>query len=139
MPPVSITRDTTIIQLLIDALQSTSSHSDATHQLNSNEIVQLLVNGNQNEMNQALVSLSQLLDHTFLSQSMNTTSIPTDYHQQRNQVALVLGYLMPFVSNRSLGGIDSITLQSSTLAELTKSTSALTREAMVRFIRSLLK
>ena len=155
MPPVSIKRDTTIIEMLIGALQSTSSHSDATHQLNSNEIVQLLVNGNQNDMNQALVSLSQLLntmstralmsaanvsaitlsvsslDHTFISQSMNTTSVPTDYNQQRNQVAMVLDYLMPFVSNLSVGGIDSITLQSSTLAELTRSTSALTRDAMV--------
>ena len=62
---------------------------------------------------------------------MNTTSVPTDYNQQRNQVALVLDYLMPFVSNLAVGGIDSITLQSSTLAELTRSTSALTRDAMV--------
>ena len=56
MPPVPISRDTTIVKLLVDALQSTPS------QLHSNEIVQLLVNGNQNEVNQALVSLSQLLN-----------------------------------------------------------------------------
>ena len=56
MPPVFITRDTTIITMLINALQSTSS------QLNSNEIVQLLLNGNQNEVNQVLVSLSQMLN-----------------------------------------------------------------------------
>ena len=62
MAPVSISRDTTIIKTLVDALQSTSSHSDATHQLHANEIVQILVNGNQNELNQALVSLSQLLN-----------------------------------------------------------------------------
>jgi hypothetical protein len=62
LPPVSISRDTTIIQLLADALESTASRSDATQQLNSNDMVQLLVNGNQNEMNQALVSLSHLLN-----------------------------------------------------------------------------
>ena len=51
----------------------------------------------------------------------------------------MLDYLMPFVSNLSVSGIDSITLQSATLAELTKSTSALTRDAMVRYVLSLLK
>ena len=51
---------------------------------------------------------------------------------------MVLDYLMTFVSNRPIGGIDSIGLQSSTLAELTKSTSALTRDATVRISLPLL-
>ena len=62
MPPVRITSDTTAIAMLINALQSTSSHSDATNQLSSNEIVQILLNGNENEVNQALVSLSRTLN-----------------------------------------------------------------------------
>ena len=63
---------------------------------------------------------------------MNTTSALAEYERQRNQVAAVLDYLMTFVPNLPIAGIDSITLQSSTLAELTKSTSALTRDATVR-------
>jgi hypothetical protein len=62
MPPVRITPETTNIAMLINALQSTSSHSDATNQLSSNEIVQILTNGNGNAVNQALVSLSQPLN-----------------------------------------------------------------------------
>ena len=63
---------------------------------------------------------------------MNTTLALAEYNQQRNQVATVLDYLMTFVSNLPVGGIDSIALQSSTLAELTKPTSVLTRDATVR-------
>ena len=62
MLPVRITSDTTAIAMLINALQSTSSHSDATNQLSSNEIVQILSNGDGNGVNQALVSLSQTLN-----------------------------------------------------------------------------
>ena len=65
IPPVSITSDTTSIAMLINALQSTSS------QLNSNEIVQLLLNGNQNQVNQVLVSLSQMLN------TMSTDALQT--------------------------------------------------------------
>ena len=149
MPPVSITRDTTTIAMLINAL------------------VQTLINGNQNEVNQVLVSLAQMLntmstdalqtalmnaanipatdlsvsslDHHLSplksnnsSSAMNSSSALAEYNRQRNQVATVLDYLMTFVSNLPIGGVDSITLQSSTLAELTKSTSALTRDATVR-------
>ena len=60
--PVRITSDTTTIGMLINALQSTSSHSDATNQLSSNEIVQILSNGDENGVNQALVSLSRTLN-----------------------------------------------------------------------------
>ena len=164
--PASITRDTTTIAMLMDTLQSTSSRSNATNQLNSNALVQALVNGNQNEINQGLVSLSQMLntmstdalqtalmnapnihattlsvsslDRTFPQQFnssspvTNTTSALGEYNQQRNQVATVLDYLVVFVSNLAVGGADSIALQSSTLAEVTKSTSALTRDATVR-------
>jgi hypothetical protein len=78
--------------------------------------------------------------HAFFEQSnssssaTNTTSARAAFDQQQNEVATVLEYLMTFASNLSVGGIDSITLQSSTLAELTKPTSALTRDATVSFI-----
>ena len=72
MPPVSITRDTTIIATLVNTLQSVSSQSNAISQLNSNELVQLLVNGNQNEMNQVLVSISQMLN-TINNDALQTT------------------------------------------------------------------
>lgn len=62
MPPVSVTSDSTAIDMLINALQSTSSHSAAADQLSSNEILQILANGNGNEVNQVLVSLSQTLN-----------------------------------------------------------------------------
>ena len=84
MSPVSITRDTTIITMLMDALQSSSSYSDATHQLTSNEIVQLLVNGNQNEVNQLLVSLSQMLN------SMSTDALQTALMNAANISVTVL-------------------------------------------------
>ena len=161
IPPVSVKRDATTIAMLIDAMQSTSS------QLNSNELVQLLLNGNQNQVNQLMMSLSQTLNtmstdalQTVLmvggnipatalfvssldlvssprptnvsSSTANTTSALAEYNRQRNQVATVLDYLMTFVSNMSVTGVNSIALQSSTLAELTKSTSALTRDATVR-------
>ena len=160
MPTVLIARDTTTLVMLINALQSVSSQSNA--------LAQALADGNQNEVNQLLASLSQMLNTmnndalqtallnaenipaTTLSISSldlvspprptnassstgNTTSALAEYNQQRNQVAAVLDYLMTFVSNLPVGGVDSITLQSSTLAELTKSTSALTRDATVRF------
>ena len=64
MSPVSITPDTTSIAMLINALQSTSSHSDA--------LVQTLVNGNQNEMNQALMSFSRTLN-TMSIDALRTT------------------------------------------------------------------
>ena len=159
MPTVLITRDPTTLVMLINALQSTLSQSNA--------LAQVLADGNQNEVNQLLVSLAQMLNtmnndalQTLLivggnipattlfvssldlfsssrptnasSSAMNTTLALAEYNRQRNQVALVLDYLMTFVSNLPIGGIDSITLQSSTLAELTKSTSALTRDAIVR-------
>ena len=72
MPPVSITRDTTIIAMLVNTLQSVSSQSNAISQLNANELVQLLVNGNQNEMNQVLVSISQMLN-TINNDALQTT------------------------------------------------------------------
>ena len=72
MPPVSITRDTTIIATLVNTLQSVSSQSNAISQLNSNELVQLLANGNQNEMNQVLVSISQMLN-TINNDALQTT------------------------------------------------------------------
>ena len=65
IPPVSIKRDTTSVAMLINALQSSSS------QLNSIEMVQLLLNGNQNEVNQVLVSLSQMLN------TMSTDALQT--------------------------------------------------------------
>ena len=166
IPPVSIARDTTSIAMLINALQSASSHPNATSQLNSIEIVQLLLNGNQNQVNQVLVSLSQMLNTmsndalqtallnaenipaTALSVSSldlvspprptnassstgNTTAALAEYERQRNQMATVLDYLMTFVSNMPVTGANSIALQSSTLAELTKSTSHLSRDATV--------
>jgi hypothetical protein len=72
IPPVSITRDTTTIAMLINVLQPASSHSNAANQLYSNEIVQLLANGNQNEVNQLLVSLSQMLN-TMSADALQTT------------------------------------------------------------------
>ena len=159
MPTVLIARDTTTLVMLINALQSVSSQSNA--------LAQALADGNQNEVNQLLASLSQMLNtmnndalQTALivgenipattlfvssldlffsppptnasSSTVNTTSALAEYERQRNQVASVLDYLMTFVSNLPIDGIGSITLQSSTLAELTKPTSALTRDATVR-------
>jgi hypothetical protein len=84
LPPVSITRDTATIAMLINALQSSSSHTSATNQLNSNEIVQLLANGNQNEVNQGLVSLSQMLN------TMSTDALQTALTSAANIPATTL-------------------------------------------------
>ena len=78
IPPVSITRDTTSVAMLINALQSTSS------QLNSIEMVQLLLNGNQNEVNQVLVSLSQMLN------TMSTDALQTALTSTANIPATAL-------------------------------------------------
>ena len=76
IPPVSMARDTTSIAMLINALQSASSHPNATSQLNSNEIVQLLLSGNQNQGNQVLVSLSQVLN-TMSNDALQTALMST--------------------------------------------------------------
>ena len=68
------------------------------------------------------------------SSNTNTTAAVAEYNRQRNQMATVLDYLMTFVSDLSGIGMDRITLQSSTLAQLTRSTSALTRDATVRAV-----
>lgn len=49
-----------------------------------------------------------------------------------NSQAIVRDYAIQFITNLTVTTIDSVQLQASTLAELTSSTSELTRQAMVR-------
>jgi hypothetical protein len=64
----------------------------------------------------------------------NNISNVTGYNHQLNTFATVQEYLMMFVNNLTIAQIDSITLQASTLSQLTSTTNELTRNALVRLI-----
>ena len=55
----------------------------------------------------------------------------TDYTAALNAQAIVRDYAIQFISNLSITNIDSIILQSSTMNDLTSTTSELTRQAVV--------
>ena len=64
------------------------------------------------------------------------------YNQQLNTLANIRDYLMIFINNLTITGIDSTILQATTLAQLTSSTNQLTRHALVRslyFVFSFMK
>jgi hypothetical protein len=56
----------------------------------------------------------------------------TEYNEQLNSQANVRDYLMPFLTNLPITTSNSITLQASSLAQLTQSANQLTRTASVR-------
>jgi hypothetical protein len=61
----------------------------------------------------------------------NNVSNYTDFNHQLNTFAAVQEYLMMFINNLTIGEIDSIILQGSTLSQLTATTNQVTRVALV--------
>ena len=67
-----------------------------------------------------------------LSSTLFNTSILTEYNKQLNTLANIRDYLMIFINNLTIIGIDSIILEATALVQLTTSTNQLTRYALVR-------
>jgi hypothetical protein len=57
-----------------------------------------------------------------------------EYNKEINSHANIREYLMSFTTNLAITTVNSIKLQSSTLAELTQATNQLTRTTLVRFL-----
>lgn len=67
-----------------------------------------------------------------MNTSGNTTVIMSAYVDALNSQAIVRDYAIQFVTNLSVTTVDSVQLQAATLADLTSTTSELTRQSMVR-------
>jgi hypothetical protein len=59
-------------------------------------------------------------------------SASTEFSTELNLQANIRDYLMTFTTNLAITTSNSITLQASSLAQLTQATNQLTREALVR-------
>jgi hypothetical protein len=62
---------------------------------------------------------------------MNASAL-TEFSTELNLQANIRDYLMTFTTNLGITTSNSITLQASSLAQLTQATNQLTREALVR-------
>jgi hypothetical protein len=80
------------------------------------------------------ISIQNFYSFYLLKINNNLISNFTVYNQQLNTFAAVQEYLMLFINNLTIAQIDSITLQASTLSQLTSTTNELTRDALVRLI-----
>ncbi len=64
--------------------------------------------------------------------SLNVSALD-EYNKELNSHANLREYLMSFIINHAITTIDTITLQSSILAQLTQATNQLTRITLVKF------
>lgn len=151
IPPISVVSDSSEINKLIDILQMSKE------QRNSDSLLQLLANGDQNSVGQIVTSLSQQMnsrneeniDEILLSASsteymisslderkrpvgsLNNDSLIDQYKKQLNIDAMTREYLILTTTKLAATTVDSIKLQASTLAQLTRATNQLTRTAAV--------
>ncbi|UJR19272.1 hypothetical protein I4U23_022401 [Adineta vaga] len=142
--------DSTTITNLINDIQISSS---------TNPIVQLLASGNQNLVGQILTSISQQFDqisnedldkaisngvptaNIFISSlsdqrrqsiasiSANQSAL-NEYNQGLNSRAYARDYLLTFTTKLAITTLNTIKLQASSLAQLTRTTNELTRSAL---------
>ena len=156
---IIVTADSSSISLLMDTFQ----HSPES--LFANPIIQLLSSGNQNTVGQIITSVSQQFNQitaqsldnavsngvsassvSISSLSMDTppiiqsvvlnSSALTEYEKELNSYASVRDYLMQFTTNLLISTSQSITLQASSLVQLTGSTNQLTRSTAVKDFHS---
>ncbi|CAF1390512.1 unnamed protein product, partial [Adineta ricciae] len=154
MSAVHVIADTVAINQLMESIQISSSSTT----LSDNPTVQLLSSGNQNIVGQVLTSFSQQLNlmentsvakatssgisaatvsvasltsqNSVASQTTVNESALVDYNKELNSQASLRDYLVTFISNLAITTSNSITLQSSSLAQLTQSTNQLTRATL---------
>ncbi|CAF1108215.1 unnamed protein product [Adineta ricciae] len=150
---VTVYSDSTAINDLINDIQNSSANSHA------NSIIQLLASENQNLVGQLLTSTSQqlnqinndeldkaisngvpranifistLTDHSQQSKalvSLNQSAL-NEFNQNLNSRANVRDYLITFTTKLPITTSNTIKLQASSLAQLTKITNELTRSAL---------
>ena len=144
---VTVLPDTAAIDDLMNSLQSSTN----------NPIIQLLSSGNQNTVGQVLTSVSQEFNkmntenlnkaaangipiatisvsslgnqRSSLNGQLNQSAM-IEFTKDLNSQANVREYLLSFTTNLPITTANSIKLQSSTLAQLTKSTNQLTRTTL---------
>ncbi|CAF4314121.1 unnamed protein product, partial [Adineta steineri] len=149
---VTVISDSIGIMNLINDIQN------ASNQLTTNPIIQLLASGNQNIVGQVITSLSQQFNNInneninqAVSNGVPSTSISIssledqniqgssillnksaliEFNNQLNMYANTREYLMQFITKLVITNSYSIQLQSSLLAQLTKATNQLTRTTL---------
>ncbi|UJR06650.1 hypothetical protein I4U23_010936 [Adineta vaga] len=150
---VTVYPDTIAVANLINDIQNSSKRS------NGNSIIQLLASGNQNLLGQLLTSVSQQFNQ-MNEENLNeavTNGIPSamiavspldaqsyqqrtpilinqsaldEYNKELNSRATVRDYLIQFITYLPITTSNSIKLQASSLAQLTKATNELTRTTL---------
>ncbi len=68
-----------------------------------------------------------------MSMPLNESAM-VEYNKEINSLANLREYLISFIPNLAITTVNSIKLQSSTLAELTQATNQLTRTTLVTFL-----
>jgi len=146
-----ILSSTISVQVDLEILQSLQSS------MTNNPVVELLSSGNQNVVGQVLTSISQEFNKmntesinraaasgipaaAISISSLTSQSIPStdefnqsafiEYNKELNSQANLREYLISFTQNLQITTSNSIKLQSSSLAQLTKSTNQLTRRTL---------
>ena len=129
LPSVIVRTDSVEIDQFLQSLQTSN------FALNSIPLVQILSSGNQNAVGQVLSSLSQQFNgispHLTLTPTPMNQSAFAAYNKQRNNYANARDFLMTFSIHLSITTANSITMQASSLSQLTQATNQLTRSALI--------
>ena len=129
LPSVIVRTDSVEIDQFLQSLQTSN------FALNSIPLVQILSSGNQNAVGQVLSSLSQQFNgispHLTLTPTPMNQSAFAAYNKQRNNYANARDFFMTFTIHLPITTANSITMQASSLSQLTQATNQLTRSALI--------